>query len=145
MTKDQACNRVAKETEFGEHYMYEAMHGLNDIQSICHELARKAGWWDEYIQMPQQYRKYFLGSKRDLMHTELAEATEGARKDLMDDHLPHRKMEEVELADAIIRILDYAGALGYNVAEALIEKVAYNLDRADHKPEARAAEGGKSL
>lgn len=27
----------------------------------------------------------------------------------MDDHLPHRKMEEVELADTMIRICDYCG------------------------------------
>ncbi len=39
---------------------------------------------------------------------------EGERKDLMDDKLPHRKMAEVELADALIRIFDYAGAYGYD-------------------------------
>ena len=33
---------------------------------------------------------------------------EGARKDLMDTHLKHRSMMEVELADAIIRIFDLA-------------------------------------
>lgn len=30
----------------------------------------------------------------------------------MDDHLPHRKMGEVELADALIRLLDFGGAYG---------------------------------
>lgn len=118
---------------------------VQDLQDTCHGLARKSGWWDEYDNMPEQYRKYYLGTKRDLMHTELAEATEGARKDLMDDHLPHRKMEEVELADTIIRILDYAGGRGYDVAGAVIEKLAYNQRRPDHKPEARQAEGGKSV
>jgi len=39
----------------------------------------------------------------------VAEATEGERKDLNDDHLPARKMGEVELADALIRTLDVAG------------------------------------
>lgn len=47
-----------------------------------------------------------------LVVTEIAEATEGERKDLMDDHLPHRKMAEVEMADAVIRILDFMG--GFN-------------------------------
>ena len=42
------------------------------------------------------------------------EAVEGVRKDLMDDKLPHRKMEEVEMADAFIRLLDFAG--GYNIS-----------------------------
>ena len=34
------------------------------------------------------------------------------RKDLKDDHLPERSMEEVELADTVIRIMDYAGRWG---------------------------------
>ena len=36
-----------------------------------------------------------------LIVSEIAEAMEGERKDLMDDKLPHRKMAEVELADAL--------------------------------------------
>lgn len=51
-----------------------------------------------------------------LVHSELSEALEGHRKGLMDDHLPHRRMEEVELADAAIRILDILGDQKYNLA-----------------------------
>jgi len=50
-----------------------------------------------------------------LIVSELAEAMEGERKNLMDDHLPHRKMAEVELADTMIRIFDYAGAFEYDL------------------------------
>lgn len=62
----------------------------------------EVGWWDE-------------GDNRDLytciqlISTEVSEATEGFRKDLMDNHLPQYKMEAVELADALIRTLDLAG------------------------------------
>jgi len=63
----------------------------------------------------------------------------------MDDHLPHRKMEEVEMADAIIRILHLAGRFEYDLAGAIEEKLQYNAKRADHKPENRAAEGGKKF
>lgn len=121
------------------------MAGIAMLQEECHSAAREAGWWSEYDEMPGQYRKYFLAAKRDLMHTELAEATEGSRKNQMDDHLPHRKMEEVELADTIIRIMDYAGQLNYDLAGAIIEKMQYNRSREDHKPENRAKAGGKSL
>jgi NTP pyrophosphatase (non-canonical NTP hydrolase) len=69
---------------------------------------------------------------------------EGDRKDLMDDKLPHRKMREVELADAVIRIFDLAGAYGMDLGEAIAEKMAYNQSRADHKIENRVQSGGKS-
>ena len=78
-----------------------------------------------------------------LMVSELAEAMEGHRKNKMDDHLPHRKMVEVELADTIIRIADYAGGFGLDVEGAIEEKLQYNKTRADHTHEARMKAGGK--
>lgn len=62
----------------------------------------------------------------------------------MDDKLPHRPMVEVELADAVIRIMDLAGALNLDIGGAIAEKMAFNKIRPDHKPEARLAEGGKA-
>jgi hypothetical protein len=50
-----------------------------------------------------------------LVVSELSEGMEGARKDLMDDHLPKRKMLEVEVADALIRILDLTGKYGFKI------------------------------
>jgi NTP pyrophosphatase (non-canonical NTP hydrolase) len=78
-----------------------------------------------------------------LMVSEIAEAMEGVRKGLMDDKLPHRTMEEVELADCLIRIFDYAGAYELDLEGAYQEKRMYNKQRQDHKHEARAAAGGK--
>lgn len=78
-----------------------------------------------------------------LIVSELAECMEGERKNLMDSHLPHRKNAEVELADAVIRILDYAGAYNYDLDGAIAEKRAYNKTRADHKIENRLKDTGK--
>lgn len=78
-----------------------------------------------------------------LIVSELGEAMEGHRKNLMDDHLQHRPMLEVELADAVIRIMDMAGGMGYDLAGALVEKLEYNSTRADHKLENREKEHGK--
>jgi NTP pyrophosphatase (non-canonical NTP hydrolase) len=75
--------------------------------------------------------------------SEIAEAMEGERKDLQDDHLPHRKMAEVELADALIRIFDYAGEYGYDLDGAVSEKLEYNAKRQDHTFAARQAVNGK--
>lgn len=79
-----------------------------------------------------------------LVVTELAEAMEGDRKNLPDDHLPQYEMRAVELADALIRICDMAGAFGVPLGEVVAAKLRYNADRADHKPGARLAEGGKA-
>lgn len=86
-----------------------------------------------------------VGELLCLIHSEISEAMEGARKGLKDDKLPHRPMVEVELADAVIRIFDMAGGMGYDVAGAISEKLDYNANRADHKRENRAADGGKKF
>lgn len=78
-----------------------------------------------------------------LIHSELSEALEADRKDLMDDKLPHRHGLEVELADAVIRIFDMAGGLNLDIAGAMAEKLKYNADRQDHKLEHRRKAGGK--
>ena len=54
-------------------------------------------------------------------------------------------MAEVELADAIIRILDLADRCGYDIGSAIAQKHRYNMYREDHKPENRAKEGGKKF
>lgn len=107
------------------------------INASCHD----AGWYTHLDSRNPLKRN--IGEVLMLMVTELAEAYEGWRKGLMDDHLPHRKNMEVELADCIIRILDTAHEEGLDVAGAMQEKFAYNQVRADHKPENRRKPGGK--
>lgn len=84
-----------------------------------------------------------VGELLMLTVSELSEAMEGHRKNLMDDKLPHRKMFEVELADAIIRIFDISGGLGLDLGGAFVEKMAYNAVREDHTLKARMGENGK--
>lgn len=119
------------------------MESFDEILHACHNASKTAGWWNNLeTGEPLERNK---GEMLMLMVSEIAEAMEGERKDLMDDHLPHRKMAEVELADAIIRIFDYAGGFNYNLREAVLEKLAYNAQRADHKIENRKKEGGKAF
>jgi len=109
---------------------------IQELIAIAHGDSLKAGWHDT----PRDKGTFIA-----LMHSELSECLEGERKDLMDDKLPHRKMAEVELADTVIRIADYCGLHGYDLEGAIIEKLAYNRVREDHKQEIRDQQGGKKF
>lgn len=100
-----------------------------------------AKWWvDLETGMPL---KRNVGEMLMLVVSELAEAMEGHRKNLRDDKLPHRPMLEVELADAMIRILDLACGLRLDIAGAFVDKMAFNATRADHTREHRMSANGK--
>ncbi len=114
------------------------------LQHACHSASLTAGWWHDARGNHLNQNPLIFSNKLCLIHSEISEAMEGDRKGLKDDKLPHRDMREVELADAAIRIFDLAGAYGYDLGAAIAEKMAYNAQRADHKPEARAAAGGKT-
>ena len=123
------------------HANADAINGLNALSAFIH-LNNYQWWHDLKTDQPIDRNK---GEMLMLIVSEVAEAMEGERKGIMDDHIPHRKMAEVELADALIRIFDYAGAAGYDLSGAMREKLLYNINRADHKPEARLADGGKKF
>jgi NTP pyrophosphatase (non-canonical NTP hydrolase) len=109
----------------------------------CHAASVAGGWYTNPVTGERLQRN--VGEMLMLIVSEVAEAMEGYRKGLADDHLPDRLMIEVELADAVIRIGDLAGYLGLDLGGAIAAKMAYNQTRADHKPAARAAAGGKAF
>jgi hypothetical protein len=84
-------------------------------------------WWiDPFTHKPVVRN---LGNLCMLVTSELAEAMEGERKNKFDDHLPHRKQAEVELADVVIRLLDMYGAPPDRTARRLIVGDADYEDR----------------
>lgn len=118
---------------------------INDLRDIIYQGNVEAGWWTNLKtgeSIPRGDVTQIL-AKLALVHSEVSEALEGARKNLPDDKLPHRPMIEVELADAVIRILDLAGHEKLDIAGAIIEKLFYNAQREDHKIENRLKDGGK--
>jgi len=149
--------------------LLELSTALNNSSKSIHEFNRSMGWWKN-LKYQSQLNKIItkfnvspelaeeilasldITEEADrpipallmLVVSEVAEAMEGDRKNLMDDKLPHRSMFEVELADVIIRILDIAGKHNLDLGGAVLEKVQYNATREDHKPENRVQDGGKA-
>lgn len=81
------------------------MINLIELQNKIHQQNVEMGWWDE----ERPFSTFVC-----LFHSELSEAMEGDRKGLMDDHLPEYPMFQVELADFVIRCLDWLGSRGAN-------------------------------
>jgi len=114
---------------------------LDQWVTECHGISREQGWWKP----GEHLDPIVMASKIALIHSEVSEMLEGLRKGHRDDHLPDRSAEEVEAADIFIRLMDYCGARHLDILGAVIAKLEYNLFRVDHKPEARAAPGGKQF
>lgn len=91
------------------------------MQGVVYGTAKKKGWWD---------KERNDGELIALMHSELSEALEGLRHgNPPDDKIPEFTNVEAELADTIIRIMDFAEARGHRVAEAIVAKAAMNMTR----------------
>lgn len=116
------------------------LHWIEALQVSIHEENKK--WWYDNEGNRLTRNK---GEMLALIHSEISEALEGVRKDKMDEHLPQFKNEVVELADAVIRILDYAHGHGYAIGPAIVQKILFNRSRADHQREARERAGGKAF
>lgn len=117
------------------------LHWLDAFQVSVHKDNKK--WWEDKDGNPIQRNK---GEMLALIHSEISECLEGVRKSLPDTHLSQYSMEIVELADAIIRIFDYAEGHGLgSLGPVIINKMLYNRQREDHKKEARESVHGKKF
>lgn len=131
-------------TEFAK----EQTMKLNDFVVEVHEAARLMGWWDK----PRSALEVQM-----LIVSEVAEATEEVRKStpaayvinhagvpvelesldftslVVIDNDQHRYLkpegEMIELVDAMIRIMDYAGYRKWDLEAALRLKFEYNKTR----------------
>jgi hypothetical protein len=95
--------------------------GWKVAADYMNEISHIHGWWET---------RHNDFEKMALIHSEISEAVEGLRKgNPPDEHLPQFKSVEVELADAVIRIMDFEVEHDLNVIGAIFAKAKFNESR----------------
>lgn len=99
------------------------VRGWTNVANEIHSTACDKGFWEDGVERND-------GEMLCLIHSEISEALEALRAgNPPDDKLPTFNSVEVELADAVIRIMDLAEARGWQVAKAIEAKAKFNKSR----------------
>jgi hypothetical protein len=102
---------------------------LNEVRNKVHAIAVDKGWWP--VKAGETGRPSAL-EIHALIHSEISEATEEVRNNMPSVYVGENgkpEGEAVELADAMIRILDYFGERGWDADEIIGRKIEYNKTR----------------
>ena len=99
----------------------EFSKSFKSMQTVIHQDNVAKGFWDE---------KRNDGEALMLMVSEIAEGLEYLRKgNGNSDHIPDFSGIEEEMADVVIRVMDFCEGRGLRLSDAITAKLAYNRSR----------------
>lgn len=101
---------------------------IRDLVEQSHRMAREKGWYDNGGRGPLEIAA--------LIHSEISEFVEEVRACtttpayfVPDDSGSKPEGQLIELADAVIRIADYCGYMGWDLESAIRIKMEFNAKR----------------
>lgn len=110
-------------------YQAEFIEAWRAFAAQIYAIGKASGFYD----VPATDPIFNHEQKLLLMHAEISEGCEAMREGAWPGRqsmkLPHRSALECELADTVIRIMNYASHTGLDVARAIVEKAAFNKTR----------------
>jgi len=99
--------------------------GLNELRDSAHKTAISKGWYDD----ERNPLELLMLVVREVSEA-VEELRDGTPMFYWDDENPKKPMgESIEIADAMIRLFDYAGWREIDLDEAIRVKMAFNLTR----------------
>ena len=122
----RATMEDTKETLRGEDgpdapYSKAVVEAFRTMQHAVHQNAVNHGWWDD----PRED-----GTVLALVHAEVSECLEALRDgDPEDKQCPGFGQAEIELADVVIRVMDFCERKGWSLGKAIVAKHEFNKSR----------------
>lgn len=119
------------------------MKTLDELQYDAHKISHDKGWWEPYRNRNTDRALLVLEdgiamtddelvAKLALIATEVSEAIECVRDGDLETRITDTGKPEglpTELADVVVRVMDLAWVLGFNLQQTIEQKMAYNKTR----------------